>query len=91
MGVGLGAIWLYARGGFDARCDARQFLVRFLIGLAGTIIIWVGLDKLFPDGESLLALVFRLVRYALVGFWVSGWAPAIFIRLKLAQKARPAG
>lgn len=91
MGVGLGAIWLYARGGFDARGDARQFLFRFLIGIAGTMILWVGLDKIFPDGENVLALAFRLVRYSLVGFWVSGWAPAVFIRLKLASPAKRSG
>lgn len=88
LGIITGATWLHRRGGFSAAGDARQFLFRVVIGVAGTLIILMGLDKIFPDGESALALICRLVRYGLVGFWVSGLAPAIFIKANLAGKAK---
>jgi hypothetical protein len=30
--------------------------------------------------------VFRYLRYALIGLWVTGLAPIVFIRLGLAEK-----
>lgn len=87
LGMGLGGVWLHHRGGFNANGTGMQQLIRFVIGLIGTVILWMGLDKIFPDGSSLLALAFRLVRYTLVGFWVTGGAPEIFIRIKAAGRA----
>jgi membrane-associated phospholipid phosphatase len=86
MGVGFGAIWLSRRGGFDAGGSGPQLLYRFLVGLAGTFTIWMGLDQIFPDGVTPVALAFRLIRYTLVGIWVTGLAPALFIRFKWAVK-----
>lgn len=87
LGLGIGAVWLRMRGGMDARGVGSQQLFRFLIGIAGSFILWMGLDLLFPGGESVLALVLRMVRYGLVGFWVSGGAPAVFRKLKIANPA----
>jgi membrane-associated phospholipid phosphatase len=86
LGLGAGAVWLRQRGGFTAKSENLQPLFRYLIGLAGTVFFWIGLDQVFPDGTSLIPLVFRLIRYALVGFWVSGAAPEIFIKLKIAHR-----
>lgn len=86
LGLGLGAIWLRTRGGYDVKGSGKQQLIRFLIGFAGTILIWMGLDKVFPDGTTLVPLIFRLIRYALVGFWVSGAAPEVFVRIKAAKR-----
>jgi membrane-associated phospholipid phosphatase len=88
LGLGLGAVWLHHRGGFDAGGTGMQQFERVLIGLAGTILIWVGLDKVFPGGTDIIGLALRLVRYTLVGAWVSGWAPEIFIRLKIAGRVQ---
>lgn len=85
LGIGLGSVWLHARGGYDARGDARQQLERVVIGLTGTLILWAGLDAIFPGGQNAFALALRVARYALVGWWVSAGAPALFIRKKLAQ------
>jgi hypothetical protein len=46
----------------------------------------MGLDQIFPDGVTPVALAFRLIRYTLVGIWVAGLAPALFIRFKWAVK-----
>jgi membrane-associated phospholipid phosphatase len=88
LGLALGAIWLHGRGGYDARGEGLQQLLRFVIGLVGTGILWFGLDRVFPDGVSFVALAFRTLRYSLVGFWMSGLAPGLFIRLKLARGLR---
>jgi len=48
------------------------------------LILWAGLKLIFPSGDDWLALILRYVRYGLVGFWVTGLAPLVFYRLKLA-------
>lgn len=88
LGVGVGAVWLSHRGGFDARGTGIQQLYRFLLGVIVTGIIWLGLDQVFPDGVTLVAFAFRLLRYALVGAWITAGAPAVFIRLKWATRLR---
>ncbi len=85
FGLALGGILLYQRGWFDAGGSFLLRLVRFLVGLVGVFIIWYGLDKLFPDGDTLIPLFLRYVRYAAVGLWMSYLAPLIFFRLKLAR------
>jgi hypothetical protein len=80
-----GYILLLARGGFNAGGPAWQRLVRFLIGLVGVFLLWFGLGLIFPDGETLLPFLLRYIRYTLVGCWISGLAPLLFIRLRLAK------
>jgi membrane-associated phospholipid phosphatase len=84
FGLALGGILLFRRGWFDAGGSLWLRLARFLVGLVGVFIIWYGLDKLFPDGETILPLCLRYLRYAAVGLWISYLAPLIFFRLKLA-------
>jgi len=85
VGLAAGAILLNKGGGFSAQGIGRHLALRFAIGLAGVILFWYGLGAVFPRGEYLLAYALRYVRYALVGIWVSGLAPWVFIRLKLAE------
>lgn len=85
FGLALGGILLRQRGWFNARGPALQLVARYLIGLAGVLILWYGLGVIFPRGEALIPYVLRYVRYGLVGLWVSGLAPMVFIRLKLAK------
>lgn len=89
LGMTLGALWLWRSGGFDAHGSARQKLARYLLGGAGILVLYVGLGKLLPNGEEPIALVFRYVRYALVGGWVSAGAPWVFFRLHLATRKMP--
>jgi len=85
FGFASGWVWLKTRGGFNADGAIIQRVVRFLIGLIGVAIIWQGLGMILPGGEALLPFVLRYLRYALVGFWVTGLAPYIFIRARLAE------
>jgi membrane-associated phospholipid phosphatase len=86
-GLLVGAIVLNARGGFDVRGTRSQLLRRFIVGMLGVLILWLGLDGLFglvPSGEGLLAHLLHYLRHVLLGMWVTALAPGIFIRLGLA-------
>ena len=85
-GVTLGAVWLNLHGGMQTRGGLHQQVLKLAIGILGLFILFLGLDKIFPDGQSIIAYVLRFVRYGVVGLWVSAVAPAIFIRLKLAER-----
>jgi hypothetical protein len=84
FGLCLGGILMAKRGGFNASGENWQLILRYLIGIVGVLIFWYGLKVVFPSGDDLLALILRYVRYGLVGFWVTGAAPWVFYRLKLA-------
>jgi membrane-associated phospholipid phosphatase len=84
FGLALGGILLHRRGWLDTGGSFWLRLARFLIGLAGVFMIWYGLDKLFPDGDTITPLIFRYLRYALVGVWTAYLAPLVFFRLNLA-------
>ena len=47
-----------------------------------------GLGLIFPDGETAIPIILRYIRYALVGVWVSGLAPLLFIKLRLSAPKR---
>ncbi len=87
LGLALGALWLYRSGGFDAGGPLQKRALRFLVGLVGVLLFWRGLDLVFPDGEYLVAYLFRYLRYGLVGFWVAGAAPLLFNKLGLSERA----
>jgi membrane-associated phospholipid phosphatase len=86
-----GLAWFNRRGGFNTAGSLGQRTLRFVMGVVGILILYVGLDILFgliaPDAEALLPYILRYTRYTLVGAWVSAGAPWIFIKLKLADKA----
>lgn len=87
FGVVLGSIWINESGGFNANQGAwwkRAF--RFVIGLVGVLLFWKVLGDLFPRNGDILSYTLRYLRYTLVGFWVSGLAPWVFIQVKLGEK-----
>jgi len=87
FGMALGGILLWQRGWFDASGSFWKRILRYLIGVAGVVVIWSGLGAVFPRGEALIPYFLRYVRYGLVGFWVAGLAPLMFIKMKLADPA----
>jgi membrane-associated phospholipid phosphatase len=84
FGLAAGVAWMAARGGFQADGPIGKRALRFVIGLVGILILWRGLGLVFPDNADLISHIFRYLRYTLVGFWVSGGAPWLFFRIKLA-------
>ena len=86
FGMLLGLVWLVSQGGFQTRGLWWKLVLRYLLGVAGVLIIRYGLKYIFPSGEYPLAYSFGYLRYTVIGFWVTGAAPWIFIRVKLAEK-----
>ncbi len=86
FGLALGYILLEMYGGFQVAGSLWQKLARFIIGLVGILLFWKGLGAFLPDGSNLIPLTLRYLRYSLIGIWVTGGAPWVFIRMGLASK-----
>jgi glycerophosphoryl diester phosphodiesterase/membrane-associated phospholipid phosphatase len=84
-GLTIGLVLLRRAGGFESDGPLGQRVLRVLAGLVGVVILWQGLGAVFPSGESIVALLLRYLRYALVGAWVGGVAPLLFVRFGLAR------
>ena len=85
FGFAAGAVWLSARGGFDARGNWWKRVLRFLLGVVGVGILYVGLSAVIPDQNYWVVYIASYLEFALIGFWISALAPLIFLRLKLAE------
>ena len=83
-----GVILLRSLGWFNPDGTLTQRAARSLIGLLGSFLVWYGLKQIFPAGEGWLPNIFRYLRYALLGFWISYLAPLVFFRLKLAAPCK---
>ena len=88
FGLGSGLILIKQHGGFDPKGLWWKRIVRYLLGIVGTVAIWAGLKAVFPSGEEFIPQAFRFIRYGLLGFWVAAGAPLIFRWLKLADQAK---
>ena len=88
FGLFAGLAWIEKHGGYLASGSAKQRFLRYLLGLVGLVIFYLGLKFIFPSGENLMAYIFRYLRYSLVGFWVSGGAPFIFLKMNLADSSK---
>ena len=75
---------------FRTRGLLIEKLLRFVIGMAVTFGLYIGLKILFhliePNETTTLFFILRLIRYSSLGLWVSAGAPALFIKLRLAQR-----
>jgi membrane-associated phospholipid phosphatase len=85
FGFTTGAVILHKRGGLLERPGALQQVGRYAVGVTGLLILYIGLDLIFPEGTNTLAFAFRYFRYGVVGIWVTGLAPFIFRRIGLAN------
>lgn len=85
FGLGFGLAWIMSMGGYQANGPVWMRALRYVIGLAGILILWMGLGEIFPRGDGALVYSLRFIRYALVGWWVTGGAPWVFIRFKLVE------
>jgi membrane-associated phospholipid phosphatase len=89
FGLLAGRAWVGAAGGYAADGAFRQRALRLLPGLAGLLVIYLGLRAVFPAGDSLVPYLLRYVRFALVGLWISAGAPWLFVKLRLARNGNP--
>ncbi len=88
FGLAAGAAWIASRGGFQTEGSIEKRALRYVIGLLGIAVLWFGLGQLFPDGETVLPLTLRFVRYSLVGFWVTAGAPRLFFHFNLVRRPK---
>ena len=62
-------------------------LVRFIVGLIGVFLLYLGLGQVFPDGADFISFFLRFIRYTLIGLWVSWLGPILFNTLGILQFA----
>ncbi len=85
LGLALGQAWITRRGGFRPAGPFWKRSFCFIIGLIGILALYSGLKALFPADQSLAGSSLRFVRYAMIGGWVTGGAPYLFLRFKLVE------
>jgi membrane-associated phospholipid phosphatase len=65
--------------------------IRLLIGFCGAFVLYAGPRLLFPGGASPWYGLFRFIRYAILGFWVTFIAPWLFGKLPAAKYKKAEG
>jgi membrane-associated phospholipid phosphatase len=85
LGLGLGVILLVRVGMFTQKGKVWQLILRYLVGIIGVLLLYIGLGSIFPDDISLSSYLLRFFRYFLVGLWISFGAPVVFSWLKLTR------
>jgi hypothetical protein len=78
----------YAR--FRTGGPPAQQAGRYFLGIAGVLVLYLGLDMLFgllAINESAAGYLLRYIRYASVTLWATFGAPWFFLKLKLAEPA----
>jgi hypothetical protein len=86
--AGFVLMWQSAR--FQTKGSLVQRVERYLLGIAGVLLIYFGLDELFSlivADETAAGYALRYIRYGAVTFWATFGAPWAFLRLKLAEPA----
>jgi membrane-associated phospholipid phosphatase len=74
---------LKKKGKIEVSGSIGSRFAMYFIGIAGLMVIYLGLKLIFPEGPLWLGLSLRFLRYGLIGFWVSFGAPRLFESLKL--------
>jgi membrane-associated phospholipid phosphatase len=92
FGFAAGYVLMRRRLSFSAaNAGPRSVIVRLVTGFCGALILYAGLRLLFPGRASAWYGLFRFVRYAAVGFWVSFIAPWLFEKLPAAKREKAGG
>ena len=86
FGLAAGWIWILKLGGFSTKDVWWKLVLRYVVGLVGVLILYIVPSRLLIDTETIISYITRYIRYAAIGFWISGFAPWLFIKLKLASK-----
>jgi membrane-associated phospholipid phosphatase len=89
LGLGVGLLFESARIRFQVDGPVWKRTLRYLVGIIITLLIFFGLRSVFPDTDEapyILSLPLRFLRYFITSLWVSYYAPALFVRLNLADR-----
>ncbi len=63
-----------------------QRAARYLAGLVGLFVIWMGLRRLLPQEPLWLGLILRTIRYGLAMLWAIALWPWLFVRFGLGSR-----
>ncbi len=85
FGLAAGWIWIIRLGGFTTRDSWYKLVLRYILGVVGVLVLYEGLGRLFVETETFISYSLAYIQYALIGFWISGFAPWLFIKLKLSS------
>ncbi len=85
FGLVSGAVLILHNGGYQATGPVWKRALRYIVGLIGVLLFWMGLGAILPDGDGFIFYVLRYLRYSLVGLWVAAGAPWVFVRLSLSE------
>lgn len=86
LGMGIGLTLESSRVRFRSDGPLWSRFFRYLVGIIGAVAIWYGLGSIFPDEPLWLAIPLRVVRYVLLGLWITYYAPWLFVKIGLAQQ-----
>jgi len=86
FGLAAGWIWILKLGGFSTMDAWWKLVLRYLVGILGLGILYLAPNAILTESETVISYIAQYIRYALIGFWISGLAPWIFLKLKLASK-----
>lgn len=91
LGAGIGLVFESSRIRF--RVDGKIWVrvVRYIVGIGVTLLLWAGLKAVFPAEPLWLAMILRVLRYFLVALWITYYAPWVFVKTKLAESDPPPG
>jgi membrane-associated phospholipid phosphatase len=85
FGSGAGFVLASKNLRFEARGSSGTKVLRYLVGIAGTLMFYLGPKLILGEAFSSQEALIRFIRYAMVGFWVAYGAPWVFQRLKLIE------
>jgi hypothetical protein len=88
FGLASGWIWLSKSGGFSTKAIWYKLILRYILGMIGLLVLYAGPEYLLPQSDSVSSLALRYIQFSLIGFWMSGLAPWLFIKLKLAARLK---
>jgi membrane-associated phospholipid phosphatase len=86
FGLTAGAAWLfryrkdYCNGG-----DLRTRFFRYIVGVVGLVILYLGMSAVFPRNPDMLSYGLRFFKYSLLSCYVTALAPLLFLRLGVSQ------
>ena len=84
FGFTAGYAWLlHKKGKIEVKGPISKRIYRYLVGLVGVAILYMGLKLVFPVSPEWLGFSLRFIRYALLGLWISALAPLLFEKLHL--------
>ena len=89
FGAASGFVLMWHRARFGTQGSGIQKAGRYLLGIAGVLVIYMGLDAVFSliaADETAAGYLLRYIRYASLAFWMTFGAPWAFLKLKLAHK-----